>query len=295
MTQQEALEQALERGKTITDPFAVGAWSTSRIKVLEKCPLQFFLQYVVKLRVTKPEDPDSVLNRNTGTTLHRVLELYYDGLTLPHAIEQAKEENLEIVTPERWDFVEEHYPQVRNFIHRMAVFQDKYPVAAIQPELKVALDRNYSPVDFDSPNAYIRGVMDLPIDLENEDAVIIDHKRGGSPFAFRYHTDQLSTYLLMKYFGDKPFRYGQPGIHYIERGDVVLGRRVEGSQVRDNLPLWMDNRIDTAIQSVKDAGVFYACKGSACTYCDYKELCRDGKRGTVGKLEDLQKQSKEML
>lgn len=290
MTQQEELTEALERVPLITDISSTGfgSWSVSKLKVLEKCPLQFLLKYGVKLNILKDENPDEVLNRNTGTALHRMLELMFDGASFDDAEAQAKEENLEAVTPERWDFVEKHYPNLKSFRVRMGVFEENHPIDIIEPELKLAITRDYKPTTFSDPNAYFRGVIDLPVHMENNDALVIDHKRGGSPaYGLKYHQAQLSTYHLLYHFGHRRVRGIQSGIHFMEAGAVVLGKYTKGQNIEDLLPTWLDNKIETAVKTVVEAEQFFPIKGTACTYCDFKPLCKNGKRNTCGDLEPI--------
>jgi hypothetical protein len=290
MTQQEELEAALERVPLVTDlsTTGFGAWSVSKLKTLEKCPLQFFLQYCVKLGIVGDEDPDDVLNRNAGTALHRILELMFEGHTFAEAEELGRQENIEAVTPERWPFVEKHYDNVKSFRRRMGVFEENHPIDYIEPELKLAITRDYKPTDFFADDAYFRGVIDLPIQLLNGDAVVIDHKRGGSPaYGLKYHQAQLSTYHLLYHFGHRPVRGIQSGIHFMEAGAVVMGKYTKGEHIERLMPQWLDEKIETAVKTVTDAEAFFPVKGTACTYCNFKPLCRAGKRNTCGDLEDI--------
>lgn len=290
MTQQEELEAALERVPLVTDlsTTGFGAWSVSKLKTLEKCPLQFFLQYCVKLAIVGEEDPDDVLNRNAGTALHRILELMFEGHTFAEAEEIGRQENIEAVTPERWDFVEKHYDNVKSFRRRMGVFEENHPIDSIEPELKIAITKDYKPTGFFDPDAYFRGVIDLPIYLQNEDAVVIDHKRGGSPaYGLKYHQAQLSTYHLLYHFGHRRVRGIQSGIHFMEAGAVVMGKYTKGDHIERLMPQWLDDKIETAVKTVTDAEAFFPVKGTACTYCKFKPLCRAGKRNTCGDLEPI--------
>lgn len=298
MTQQEELDEALARLSLVTDISSTGfgPWSVSKLKTLEKCPLQFLLQYGVKLRVLKEENPDDVLLRNTGTALHRMLELMFEGHSFKEAEEIGRLENYAAVTPERWEFVEKHYPNLKAFRIRMGVFEENHPIDDIVPELKLAVTRDYKPTDFFDPKAYFRGVIDLPIHLQNDDAVVIDHKRGGSPaYGLKYHQAQLSTYHLLYHFGHRPVRGIQSGIHFMEAGAVVLGKYTTGKNVEDLLPTWLDNKIETAVKTVVEAEEFFPNKGTACTYCDFKALCKNGKRNTCGSLQDIRITSKKLF
>lgn len=298
MTQQEELQEARDRIQLVTDisTTGFGAWSVSKLKTLEKCPLQFFLQYCVKLAIVGEENPDDVLNRNAGTALHRMLELMFEGHTFVEAESIAREENMAAVTPERWEFVEKHYPNLKSFRRRMGVFEENHPIAEIEPELKLAVTRDYRPTGFFDDDAYFRGVIDLPILLENEDAVVIDHKRGGSPaYGLKYHQAQLSTYHLLYHFGKQKIRGIQSGIHFMEAGAVVMGRYTTGRNVEDMLPTWLDQKIETAVQTVIEAEEFFPIKGTACMYCNFKPLCKNGKRNTCGDVDIFRTESRKLF
>lgn len=298
MTQQEELAEALSRVPLVTDitTTSFGSWSVSKLKTLEKCPLQFFLQYCVKLAVVGEEDPDSVLNRNAGSALHRILELMFEGHTFAEAEEMGRAENIEAVTPERWAFVEKHYPNVKSFRRRMGVFEENHPIDYIEPELKIAITRDYKPTGFFSEDAYFRGVIDLPIQLLNDDAIVIDHKRGGSPaYGLKYHQAQLSTYHVLYHFGHRRVRGIQSGIHFMEAGSVVMGKYTKGTDIENLMPAWLDAKIETAVKNVTEAEAFYPVKGTACTYCNFKPMCRAGKRNTCGDLEEIRQAAKKLF
>lgn len=298
MSQKQELEEALARLQGVTDisPTGFGAWSVSKLKTLEKCPLQFLLQYGVKLRVLGEENPDDVLLRNTGTALHRMLELMFEGHTFDEAEAIGKEENFLAVTPERWWFVEKHYPNLKSFRQRMGVFEENHPIEEITPELKLAITRDYKPTEFTASNAYFRGVIDLPIHLQNGDALVLDHKRGGSPaYGLKYHRPQLSTYHLLYHFGHRPVRGIQSGIHFMEAGAVVMNDYTKAKNIEDLLPAWLDNKIETAVKTVVEAEEFFPNKGTACTYCDFKPLCKNGKRNTCGDLQSIRVESRKLF
>ena len=57
-------------------PEALGPWSPSRMKCLEKCPLQFYLKYIAKVSIPDEEMGDvDTLNRDIGTAAHLVIEI----------------------------------------------------------------------------------------------------------------------------------------------------------------------------------------------------------------------------
>jgi len=57
--------------------------------------------------------------------------------------------------------------------------------------------------------------------------------------------------------------------------------------------LFMD--IKDAVRKVKDAGRFFYSRGNHCKYCNYREACQDGKRGTSGLLQTAEDASSSLF
>ena len=292
------LEDALQRVSDVKDIDinSFGSWSVSKLKVAQKCHLQLFLKYVLDLRLNLLEDPDDTLARNTGTTLHYILELLYNGYRLEEAILEAKEKYLSLVTPERWFFVEKHFENVQKFFTRMAIFGERYQVQTVDTELKIAVTKDWKPVDFSSPEAFFRGVVDLSLVTGSDDAIIIDHKRGGSAmFGLKYHRMQLNVYAILYHFGIKKVRGVQSGIHFIEAGSINLSKYIPAPDIEEVLPNWLIDTINAPINAIQEKQMFDISRGNHCMYCEYKDLCKGGKRGSANKLEELRMATKSIF
>lgn len=268
--------------------YSMGAWSVSKLKTLERCPLQFYLKYVAKVDLDDPEDPDRNLNRNVGITLHYILENMALGYTIDESKALAKHSYLNLVTEERWHVVEEHYPTLLRFFHRIYELSQRVDILSIEPELQLAIDRNFKPVSFFSEEAFFRGVEDFSLRTEDGRCLILDHKRGGNPgYGLKIHRAQLNTYLILEHFGRMPVVSAKAGIHFLEANAVVLTESVSKAAIENLLPTWLLGKIGKAVETVVQAGGFNHCRGSMCKYCEFEHLCAGGKRGTAGQLENL--------
>lgn len=95
--------------------------------------------------------------RHIGTAAHTILEFARQGTDLQEAYDKAREMHLEEVTEEYWERVELLKPNIREFLHRLRMFEIQNPVKEAHTELKIAVDRDWNPVNFSDKKAFFRG------------------------------------------------------------------------------------------------------------------------------------------
>ena len=268
-------------------------WSMSRLKLLETCPLQFYLSYVIKLR--HMDETQDTTERDLGSTIHYLLEEMQSGHTIAEAYELTESKYFATIGADNWPRIVGMLPSVRKF-NRM--LHDKEledgPYDYVEPEMMMAVDRDYNPVDFFSPEAYFRGVVDY-MARRDKRSLVIDYKKGGQGFLTKYHSPQLSSYLLLDYYVNGKFLEGQSYIYYVEAAELSRGPLIEGNLIESHTRPWLDNKIESAIVAVEEEGYFKYKRGNMCKYCDYADLCKKGKRGTSGELAKYEIESKDVL
>ncbi len=268
-------------------------WSLSAIKMLENCPLNFYLSYIEKYRY---EDPSmETLARDLGTTIHYVLEMLYSGMTVPEALAAAEEEYFEVVGDANWHYILAMIPNVHKFNRLMHDKELVTPLDYIIPEQKLAIDRNYKPVDFGDPTAYFRGVIDFSWRTESGNSMVLDFKKGGNGFLTRYHKPQLLGYLILDYYGVGKYDEGESYIYYVEKGELSPGPKIQGENIETHTRPWLDDKINMAIAKPVDDKGFFHKRGSYCKYCDYQDKCKNGARHTSGDLIKYASASKEII
>lgn len=277
----------------------MGAWGPSRIKSLNNCPLKFLLQTLLRVSYNPErtdeevkDDPSKYFSK-VGSTAHYILELMAQGEEYEDALSKAKDKYLEEVTIHHWDLVEELGVNIQQFIQRIRLFGIDNPIEAMETEVAIALDSNWEVLPNTSKNAYFRGIIDLPVRLKNKDVLLIDHKRGGSSsYGIRMHEFQMKSYALMYCSANKDIRGVVPMIHYIQEGTIAKGDYASRDKVLNEFSKTIDSAIHGAVDYVNELGKFKHKSGSYCSYCDFKPLCRNGKRGTANYLEPVVEQSK---
>lgn len=252
----------------------LGPWSISKIKLLDKCPFQFYLKYVLKQKVPSP--PISLITE-VGKAAHCVLEHVASGKDITKSFKIAKEQHLERIGEKEWaDQVLTLEYNIIRFAERLESLAKTNPIKRVITELKIGVDKNWEPTGFFADDVYVRGVIDLVIHLQNNDAIIIDHKTGALPISgLRNYEDQLNGYKVLFHHGIQNINGAQSGIHYIREGDVKLDNYHSKNEIETRLRSRFQYSIDCAIDKVKELGYFKHIAGNMCKYCDYAVACKD--------------------
>lgn len=265
-------------------------WSYSRFKALTKCPFQFFLKTVAKVRIPEEAaEQDDPTSANVGKAAHRVLELAMSGMKQDSAYELARVEFCEPtpleegskkpdLTHEQWEeFVVPLNYNISRFVERIEAFGRTQKIKKIHTELKVAISRDKKPVHFNSGDAWLRGVIDLVIELDNSDILPLDHKTGAIG-SIKPYEPQLDWYKVMFHFGVQRVKGAQAGVHFIKEGELKTGDYTLAVDIENKILNTIDMSLEGALESVKETGRFKHVRGYYCKWCEYDNLgCKSGK------------------
>lgn len=274
----DAIEQCDEMQM---DRYGFGAWSISKLKVLNKCPLNFFFKYVLKLKV--PEiigGRQETLSADVGSAAHRILELVMMGKTQSVSYELTKKEFVpEKLTDEQWvEYVESLDVQISAFKERMDAFFRKHSVKRVFTEMKIGVTKDWEPCGFFAKDVYFRGIVDLSVKLDDGTLIIIDHKTGGfSGGGIKVYESQLNSYKPLFHFGVEPVTGSLAHIHFIRDSEVKAGQFHDSSTIEKRLVNQLEWDFDCAVDRVKEIGYFKHVAGSTCKWCDYQSLCKQDK------------------
>ena len=115
-------------------------WSMSKIKLLENCPLQWYLSYGIKLR--HMDETQDTTERDLGTTIHYLLEMMQFGHTIGEAYELTEQKYFAEVGADNWPRVIGMLPSVRKFNRMMHEKDLEDPYDYVEPEMMMAIDNN---------------------------------------------------------------------------------------------------------------------------------------------------------
>lgn len=275
-------------------PEALGPWSPSRIKCLEKCPLQFYLKYIAKVVVPDEENGDvSTLNRDIGTAAHLVIEtMIQKNLPANDAFDHVKHIYRDRFQGEEMEYFEGLRQTIREFKYWLFQLEESRPEGRVKEalaEMELAVDKNFLPVPYASPEAYIRGSIDLVIDFFDGGRIILDHKHGGNPaFGIKHHMGQLNTYILLAHYGYEACKYSSTGINYLRNQGRCISPTTNRHEIEKVLTTWFHQRMKRMFDAIYMKGEMFYKRSSMCQYCEFQKMCAGGKRGTSGELHNLQ-------
>lgn len=289
-------ELELEQIEISMTPLGLGPWSFSKLKMLNQCPLQFFLKYVIKAKV----DGIPVVNvtTETGKAAHRILELVIMGKSIEESFRLVKKEYQEILPGDLWHEGDSGHEaggvgrsefSITKFRERLDEFEKRNPVKRYLTELKIGVTREWEPTGFfttdtehPEKNVFFRGVIDLIIQLENGDVLFVDHKFGPpSAMGVKNFQSQLDIYKVLFSKGIQEYGDGQSGVHFIRDGEIVMGTITTKTDIENTLVNRVEFSIQGAIDKTKELGFFKHVRGSQCKYCEFDGLCQAGQLKTL--------------
>lgn len=259
------------------DKYALGPWSISKLKMLRKCPLQFYLKYILKTKV-----PDDVSGRedttsaDVGSAAHLILEHVMSGRSVREGYKLARKEyGPEKLSEEIWqDRVETLELNISAFKDRMDALAIRSPIKRVFTELRIGVTKDWEATGFFSKDVWFRGVIDLIIQLEDGCILIIDHKTGGGLGSLRPYEDQLNSYKILFHYGISPIKGAQSYIHFIQAGEIKSSYFSNAQEIEGKLRTTLDFDVEGAIDAVKEIGYWKHIASSSCKWCDYAAVCK---------------------
>ena len=169
----------------ILEQIALGdkdVYSSSKIGSYDKCPLQYYLNYIKKIKVDEYEDPEIT---TLGKIYHKIAELYQDGMD----IEALAKESFE-----KYDlsFSNKNKKTMEN-IENIKVYKDK--IFDRKKSGEIIFIEEEKDIRFDFGAYSVRGYIDL-LYADQYGYHIIDYKTSQTQGDDR-HIRQMLLYILM--------------------------------------------------------------------------------------------------
>ena len=259
------------------DKYSLGPWSISKLKMLRKCPLNFYLKYVLKVKV--PEDVtgrQDTVSADVGSAAHLILEYVMCGKSIQDSYKLARKEyGPDKLTDEQWvERVETLEMSINAFKERMDSLGRRHKIKRVFTELRIGVTKDWEPTGFFAKDVYIRGVVDLIVQLEDGCILIFDHKTGGGEGSLRPYEDQLNSYKVLFHFGINPVKGAQSFIHFIQAGEIKPSYFSNVEDIAGKLKDLLEFDIEGAIDAVKEIGYWKHVCGNYCKWCDYSSVCK---------------------
>lgn len=290
----DAEEKLESSGGLAFNKYGLGAWSASKLKMLEKCPYQFYLKYILKV---KPDDDfvQDTAMADIGTTAHRILEHVVLGKTVDAAFAVTKTEHCNvdpstvrkghaILSEDQWNnSIITLESSIIAFKEKLDTFERNNRVKRKLTELRLGVTKDWKKTTFFADNVYFRGIVDFVLEVEFDprqppDILIIDHKHGGGEFGggVRNYEQQLDTYKPLYHKGYQKVSGATAGIHFIKASNTVYGEYSDAEEIENRLINKLEWLIEGAIDTVKELGYFKHIRGAHCKYCEFDQHCKPG-------------------
>lgn len=210
------------------------ATSFSALKLYGQCALKYRIERIMKL--TPPADAVNNTAANRGSLLHEVLEGYILG-----KVEQLPVELLRFKTE----------------LDRLKL------CSRTTPELELAVDKHRNPVDFDSPDALFRGVIDV---FTPEPGRKRAHVRDWKSGKIRVYDDQLRFYAMLALCAYPDIDRVDTDIGFVDVGKLSKGPSVLRTEL-DGLWQYQLRQLDIIARD----RVYAPNPSSLCAFCPWQK------------------------
>lgn len=264
--------------KTLSmDKYSLGPWSISKMKMLQKCALQFYIKYVLKMKI--PEDVggrSDTTSADIGSAAHLILEHVMQGRSIEESYAiSRKEYGQDKLSDELWaERVATLEVNILAFKDRMDALGRKHKIRKVYTELRLGVTRDWKPTGFFSDDVYMRGVIDLVVELDDGVILVVDHKTGGGTGSLRPYETQLDSYKTLIHHGLKPVRAAKSFIHFIQAGEVKPSYLSSAEDISGKLKDMLEFELEGTVDSVAEKGYFKHVCGSYCKWCDFATICK---------------------
>lgn len=224
----------------------ITTWSFSRLQDFESCKFKAYLKYVEK----SPEPPKEVPEGKSEHPLDR-------GNRVHLAAETYVKENIELI------------PELRHFEEDLKALKKLYADKKVSIEEEWAMTKEWTPTAWSGEDTWLRLKLDAFVRLDDEHAVVIDHKTGKKFGNEVKHAEQGQLYQLVSFLKYPELREITVEFWYLDVNDItkVTYSRDAGMRVLERFTE-RGKAITECVEFKPNPNIF------SCKYCPY------GKRGT---------------
>jgi hypothetical protein len=132
------------------------------------------------------------------------------------------------------------------------------------PEMKMAVDVTWTAVDYEAPEAYFRGIIDVHYETDDGMTIHIEDFKTGQ--VYPEHPKQMMDYVPLVAAQYPTAEKFVTRLIYIDQGVVTPPKVIEVERLKP-IRLLLDGRIENA-----EADTIFPVKpGNACKWCDYSK------------------------
>ncbi len=206
-----------------------------------------------------------------GKAVHAVLEKVLGGILLPIAQEECA---TDLSTEEELSKYAALCAKIPAFIERIGTFRRRNRVGRQLIEARLAVRTDFSPTQFYSGDAYLRGVIDVAYFYGDGNLAVVDHKTGARRANVDV-TEQLEAYAVLTVATFKSAKRVWLGIHWVADGEIDWAPPISRGEVNQKLLPRVQAGVEAAALAVLEGP--RTNPGSWCQWCNYRTLCPVGR------------------
>lgn len=204
-------------------------WSDSRLSCYEDCPKQYWYRYVEHMPSFREDSPAAT----RGSGIHKQAELYLKG-------------EIHMYPPE---------------LQKVSGHAMKLKALKATPEQQLAVTEQWTRCEWDAPEAYFRGIIDITYKSEPTTVHIEDWKSGQ---IYKSHDVQISRYVALAAPDYPEAEKFVTRLIYLDQGVVTPPKIVPVDRIK---PIRL--MLDGSIHNAEADEIFPVKPGSACKWCGY--------------------------
>lgn len=234
-------------------------WSYSKLSLWEKCKRKWQYRYIHKI----PDAQGPQAKR--GSSIHNVAEGFVRGA--PGLLA-----NVDGKLGAAWQLLAHKVAQtnIDKFIEILEYFRHEYLVKNLTPEMKVAFDFEFNPIEPPVykqvlPNHFGTAIFDAALDVDGK-LVIFDYKTGRVYPKDHEMQAKIYAYVVYRMTGEIP----EVVFIYIDEGGETPYTFVQSDMD------YIGNEINRILWDIENMNDFLYPENvtKQCNYCSYKNICR---------------------
>lgn len=242
------------------------AYSWSRIKMYEECPAAFKLKYIDKEKEVGASSPVMLV----GAVVHAFIESYLNRcqeLGVETAYDEATPLIMKAMETEP-ELAQEHFEEVEELCFGF-VKEHKHDLQYTKGvELRLAIDRFGKPVEWMSPDVFLRGIVDL-LRVFGDKAEITDWKSGFKTDAPKF---QLKLYALLLLCHFPELR------QFIVALEFLRMKRMASAELTVEDVEKFVHQLAMVVKRIENDTEYKPRPGAACNWCSYFHVCPTGRK-----------------
>ncbi len=281
------------------DKINTKGFSASAIQEISTCPMKFFMDRILNLKMDDVLQKDEIAPKETGTLYHLILNKFYEEISTKNLWD-------ELLSNKYSSILQKHIDEVlsKDIAKKFGLYPVLWQAMASKMEdniknfVKEDIEKNFKDTGF-LPDQFeldvfgeskllkdinYRGIVDrVDINKDTKEFKIIDYKKsqkGSMTNIFKNNILQPVIYKdLCERVLEEEYKFVEANFLNIEKG---IFKQKFTADIYTILQDKIKNYLSLLLEYVKE-GKFFITPSLACRYCDFSSICRKNSSATLAR------------